>query len=262
MDSLVSILLSMLLMLLMLLIYDIYILKQFYKLKLLLQKNNCIIITDIESNRYHTRFRNFILKKIFNNLIFDIDESIDIIKNLNNNINIVIETYGGNISSNDKILNHIIKSKLKLSTYIFKYAQSAGTLLALSGNKIYMTQNAFLGPTDPQITIDDNQYSVKALIDMCDNKDINYIGDKYVLTYFDSKKLYQENIEIFKNIINNKFKKNLTLSEKEYFITSFTDGNISHHTPFNYLYLNKYINVNMQMPKNIIEIYDLFDYIY
>ena len=55
-----------------------------------------------------------------------------------------------------------------------------------------------------------------------DNKDNSYISDKYLLTYFDSKKLYEENIETFNSIIKNKFKNSILQNEKDDFINKAT----------------------------------------
>jgi hypothetical protein len=240
-----------------------YLLKIFHKLYILRTKlieNNCIIINDKKnSNNIINRSNQYFIDTIYKDLIFDINDSINIISHLKPQLNIILETYGGNIDSNDQIINHIITHNLKLNIYVFKYSQSAGTLLALCANKLYMTKNAFLGPTDPQITIDDITYSLKALNDLCENKDFNYIADKILLTYYDSKKLHNENIENIEKILKNKFKKNITVLNKETFIEKITAGNISHHTPLNYIFLNKYLNINLDIPKNIINIYNLYD---
>ena len=240
-----------------------YVLNIFHKLYLLrtnLKENNCIIINDNNnSNNIINKLNNIFMRYFYKDLIFDINDSINIISNLHPQINIILETYGGHIDSNDQIINHIITHNLKLNIYVFKYAQSAGTVLALCANKLYITKNAFFGPTDPQITIDDVTYSLKALDELSENKDLNYISDKMLLMYYDSKKLHEENILTLKRILKNKFKSNITENKKEEFIKKLSTGDISHHTPFNHTFLKHYININLDMPKNIINLYKLYD---
>jgi hypothetical protein len=240
-----------------------YLLKIFRDLHILrknLKENNCIIINDSKnSNKLINKLNNTFINYFYKDLIFNINDSINIISNLKPQHNIILETYGGNIDSNDQIINHIITHNLKLNIYVFKYAQSAGTVLALCADKLYITKNAFLGPTDPQITIDDTIYSLKALDELCENKDLNYISDKMLLTYYDSKKLHEENILTLKRILKNKFKSNISENKKEEFIKKLSTGEISHHTPFNHTFLKQYININLDMPKNIINLYKLYD---
>lgn len=240
-----------------------YLINIFYKLYILktkLKENNCIIILDKKnSNNILTSCNQYFIDIFYKDLIFNINDSINIISNLKPQLNIILETYGGDIAANDQIINHILTYNLKLNIFVFKYSQSAGTLLALCANKLYMTKTSFLGPTDPQITIDDTTYSLKALHDLCENKDFNYIADKMLLTYYDSKKLHEENIENIEKILHNKFKKNIAVLDREEFIQKITSGNISHHTPLNYKLLNKYLNINLDMPKNITSIYRLYE---
>ena len=246
-----------------------YMFNIFYKLYILrtnLKLNNCVIINDKNNSNNSNNIINIINKCnqyfidiFYKDLIFNINDSINLIKNLKSEQNIILETCGGNIDSNDHILNHIISYNLKLNIFVFKNAQSAGTLIALAANKLYMTWTSFLGPTDPQITIDDILYSVKALCDLCENKDKNYVSDKYLLTYYDTKKLHTENIETLNKILNNKFKKNISYDNKTEFIKKISEGDISHHVPFNYKYLNKYININSHIPNKIINIYNLYE---
>jgi ATP-dependent protease ClpP protease subunit len=236
-----------------------YCLKYYYYLKRLnklLNNNNLFIVCDIPKK----------LQKLYSYLttnIFDLDDSDGIINFLinNKNISLILDTDGGSIISNDIILNHIIESKLDLETYVIRKASSAGTLLALISDKLYMDENAYITPTDPQTSILNQNYSIKAIIELCDNKDKNLILDTNLLGYYELKKTYNENIKIMKKLLNNKFKNNISKKEKENILKQLTEGDISHHTPFNCRYLEKYLKINKDIPKIIYNIYDLYFYL-
>lgn len=250
-----------------------------YKLNNNLKKNNTIIIFN-KPNRCHIyRLMSLLFEFICYNTIYDINEYQELItyfkKNINNNINIILDSTGGDVIANDNLINFILNSKIKLNIFILNKAKSAATILALSANKLYMDKYATLGPTDPQIVIDDIQYSLRSLINLCENKDKNYISDKMLITYYDSLNLCNENVNLIKKLLeinrnnsklnnsklNNKYKKDY---KKDYnkFIDNLTYGTISHHTSFNVDYLNKYIYIYTDIPKYITDIYDIFNYIY
>jgi hypothetical protein len=248
----------------------LYILNIFYKfinkiylLKNKLLSNNCIIIWN---KPYRTFINNTILlifEYICNGLIFDMDYHDDIIKKIkNNNVNnIILDTIGGDVSSSDILIDCILTSKLKLTIHVPRKAQSAGTLLAFSANTLYIDKNAYLGPTDPQISFEGTTYSIKSFMELCDNKDTNFITDKYLLSYYENKKLYDENIKLITKLLENKFKKNTNKLDRNNLIYDLTSGTKSHHMPFSGLYLSKYLNINLCLPNNIVNIFNLFEYI-
>ena len=173
--------------------------------------------------------------------------------NNNNNVTIIIESLGGDISSNDNIINIMMNNKI--NTYILTEAKSAATMIVLGSSNIYMDKHATLGPTDPQISINNITYSVKSLINLCENKTKDNITDEYLINYYENKKLYYENIENVKKMLSKHFIKNISNNKKEEIINKFTDGEISHHIPINYNYLKKYININTNISLNIRNIY-------
>jgi hypothetical protein len=105
-------------------------------------------------------------------------------------------------------------------------------------------------------------YSLKSIINLCENKDNNYIADKILLTYYDSKKLHDENIITIRKILENKFKISLKKEDKNKFITKLTSGDISHHQSFNKSYINKYLNIQHDIPIYLYDINKLYEYIY
>lgn len=68
-------------------------------------------------------------------------------------IDVYIETPGGNGVTAEEIARFLHNKFSKVNFVISGEAKSAGTILALSGNNIYMTETGSLGPIDAQIHI-------------------------------------------------------------------------------------------------------------
>lgn len=236
------------------------------KFKKSLKKHNFILIFNKPERNHIYKTMLTLFEYICTDLIYDIDEHskiIDYMKiNKNNKINILLDSTGGDVISNDTLLNFIITSKIKLNIYVLNTAKSAATLLALSAHNLYMDKFATLGPTDPQISYENIMYSVKSIINLCENKDNNYISDKILLTYYDSKKLHDENLITIRKILENKFKLSLKKEDKNKFITKLTSGDISHHQSFNTPYINKFLNIQYNIPIYLYDINKLYEYIY
>ena len=76
-----------------------------------------------------------------------------------NDLCVILETTGGYIETVKRLVDVMRRHYQSVSFVIPDYAYSAGTVLALSGDKIYMDYYSILGPIDPQ-TADDNGESL------------------------------------------------------------------------------------------------------
>ncbi len=66
------------------------------------------------------------------------------------NLIVIIETNGGSMEIVERLVSIMRKHYKHVSFIIPDYAYSAGTVLALSGDRIYMDDYSVLGPIDPQ----------------------------------------------------------------------------------------------------------------
>lgn len=64
---------------------------------------------------------------------------------------VILQTLGGLAEVSERIIETIRDRYSKLYFVIPGYAMSAGTILAMGGDKIYMGYSSSLGPIDPQI---------------------------------------------------------------------------------------------------------------
>lgn len=60
-----------------------------------------------------------------------------------------VDTLGGRIDSAEKISQEILKSKVKTASYVNTKAESAGVLLSISANSLYMAPASTIGSAEP-----------------------------------------------------------------------------------------------------------------
>lgn len=78
----------------------------------------------------------------------------DLLKDFNSReLHILIETPGGSGEAAEEIVRYIREHFDSVSFIVVGEAKSAGTIIVLSGNEIYMTETGSLGPIDAQVFI-------------------------------------------------------------------------------------------------------------
>ena len=95
-----------------------------------------------------------IIKNEIENLVDDVDDERP---SKPNRLVVVLETTGGYIEVVERIVGVFRKHYRMVDFIIPNYAYSAGTVLALSGDNIYMNYYSVLGPIDPQFVMDDGR---------------------------------------------------------------------------------------------------------
>jgi len=77
---------------------------------------------------------------------------------------LLLNSFGGDVSSSYKIARILRENFKELTIFIPHIAASGGTLIALSGTKIVMGEMSHLSPIDIQIERGGNYYSANAMI--------------------------------------------------------------------------------------------------
>lgn len=94
----------------------------------------------------------------------------------NQDIKIYLDTPGGELAAAEIIAHALILHKGKIQVYVADKAYSAGTLLALCADEIYLRPGACLGPVDPQMSA--LFFCVSAAsIDNCVKNSTSWVGD-------------------------------------------------------------------------------------
>lgn len=231
--------------------YIYYIFKTISLIKKLEKQYNsvCIYVGDIKHNLI-----NKIVMLVLENVISinDNNKFRSILqKHKNKNVMILLQSTGGYISSSDSMLNLLDNHKYKKTVYVPSYAMSAATLLCLSCDEIYMNSYAVLGATDPQISLYNDMISYWSLLKLFENKDIKDISDETVITYYENKKLYYDNINITRKYIEKHKKQNVNDADIESLIDKLTIGYIPHHIEICCESLTENLNIKDYIPNEI-----------
>lgn len=99
-----------------------------------------------------------------------IKDLLDGCKTKTNKLEIYLETPGGRGETAEEIVKYIRKKYDNISFIICGEAKSAGTIMAMSGDEILMTDTGSLGPIDAQIMIGRSQVSAYDYTDWVEEK--------------------------------------------------------------------------------------------
>lgn len=223
-------------------------------------KDNIFIISDYKCNCII--FKKFKLYKCNNcclpNLINfeNIDEVMVMFKKINKNeeVNLIIHTEGGTSCCADAIAYLFTSEKLNIHTNVPEYAQSAGTVIALCGNKIHCNWYSLFSPVDTQldyVTSGDNEeeltFSAKHIHTLT-NKDNNL--DK--LQALEAKDHFNEDLHILNKILINN-------NNKDEIIKKLANSSFSHEFNITFHDMKKMgLPVDLNIDSNITEIFDIF----
>jgi hypothetical protein len=84
-------------------------------------------------------------------------------KNSRSKLTVFVETPGGFVETVERIVSVFRKHYDTVEYVIPNFAYSAGTILVLSGDELYMDYYSVLGPIDPQIDMDEDGSSVPGM---------------------------------------------------------------------------------------------------
>jgi ClpP class serine protease len=88
-------------------------------------------------------------------------------------IDVVLHTPGGLVLAATQIARAIHKHKGKVTAFVPHYAMSGGTLIALAASEIVMSEDAVLGPVDPQL----GQYPAASILKAVSRKPVERVKD-------------------------------------------------------------------------------------
>jgi ClpP class serine protease len=92
-------------------------------------------------------------------------------------LDIVLHTPGGLVLAALQIARAIHKHKGKVTAFVPHYAMSGGTLIALAADEIVMSEDAVLGPVDPQL----GQYPAASILKAVARKPVAEVDDETLI---------------------------------------------------------------------------------
>lgn len=85
-------------------------------------------------------------------------DNLKIMGGLRDSLCVMLTTNGGDANSAERLVNVLRHHYSMVNFIIPDHAYSAGTILCMSGDKIYMNYNSVLGPIDPQVQNKEGRY--------------------------------------------------------------------------------------------------------
>ncbi len=201
-------------------------------------------------------YLNMILTNLLNighheEIIFDIDDSENIVKVIikasqdKKDLLIYLDTAGGNLVNSDEICTALRTYQSvpktngnvhgsRIVCVVNNMAHSAGTMMALSADYIFMNKFAVLGPTDPQVTVIHEKYDYRVSCQLYDDleRSLDKLGKcdpSMYLVMKDRQNAYRDNINVFKTLKQYIMANNDT---KKKMVNAFCSNSVPHHRGF------------------------------
>ena len=182
---------------------------------------------------------------------------IDILRDVPDDITIdlILNTTGGSVTAAEIIINALHNHSGRVRVYIPHYAQSAGLLIALTGNDIYLGKNAFVSPVDPQLGYGISAASVKRFCDKHgDDPNGGWVGDFIKLISGEAQSSIKRIYDLIKKILIRK-SQGESIEEVQVELAS---GKYNHCKPLFFQDLNQIIrSVHPSIPADIFRLFEL-----
>ena len=93
-------------------------------------------------------------------------------------IDLILHTPGGLVLASKQIAEALQKHPARVTVMVPHYAMSGGTLIALAADEVIMSENAVLGPVDPQV----GQSPAASIVKVLERKPIAEIDDATIIS--------------------------------------------------------------------------------
>ena len=182
---------------------------------------------------------------------------IDILRDIPDDmtIDLILNTTGGSATAAEIIINALHNRSGLTRVYIPHYAQSAGLLIALTGNDIYMGKNAFVSPVDPQLGYGISAASVKRFCDKYgDNDNGGWVGDLIKLISGEARAATDRINAVIQKIVIRKSQGD----DPDVIQEELASGKYNHDKPLFFQDLNRIVrNVHPSIPADIFRLFEL-----
>jgi ClpP class serine protease len=166
-------------------------------------------------------------------------------------LDLVLHTPGGLVLASTQIARALKKHKGKVTVFVPHFAMSGGTLIALAGDAIVMSEHAVLGPVDPQI----GQYPAASLLRAVAKKLVAEIDDSTLILADQAEKAITEVRNSVLELLADKFPP----EKAEELARLLTEGTWTHDFAITFETAQSLgLPVSSQIPKEILELMSLF----
>lgn len=166
-------------------------------------------------------------------------------------IQLVLHTPGGLVLASVQIARAIKRHKGKVTVYVPHYAMSGGTLIAMAGDEIVMSEDAVLGPVDPQV----GPYPAASVVKAVEAKPIADVDDTTLIMADQSRKALDQVSDTVEELLTDQ----LGAEKAKSLAELLSEGTWTHDFAITYEAAKKLgLNVSDEMPTEILELMDLY----
>jgi ClpP class serine protease len=166
-------------------------------------------------------------------------------------IQLVLHTPGGLVLASVQIARAIKRHKGKVTVYVPHYAMSGGTLIAMAGDEIVMSEDAVLGPVDPQV----GPYPAASVVKAVEAKPIADVDDTTLIMADQSRKALDQVSDTVEELLTDQ----LGAEKAKALAELLSEGTWTHDFAITYEAAKKLgLNVSDEMPTEILELMDLY----
>jgi ClpP class serine protease len=166
-------------------------------------------------------------------------------------IQLVLHTPGGLVLASVQIARAIKRHKGKVTVYVPHYAMSGGTLIAMAGDEIVMSEDAVLGPVDPQV----GPYPAASVVRAVEAKPVADVDDATLILADQSRKALDQVSDTVEELLTDP----LGAEKAKSLAELLSEGTWTHDFAITYEAAKKLgLNVSDEMPSEILELMDLY----
>jgi ClpP class serine protease len=166
-------------------------------------------------------------------------------------LDIVLHTPGGLALASLQIARAIHRHPGKVTVFVPHYAMSGGTLIAIAANEIIMSEDAVLGPVDPQL----GQYPAASILKAVAKKPVAEIDDKTLILADQAEKAIAQVRESARELLANK----LPNGKSEELARLLSEGTWTHDHPITYEAAKSFgLPVRADIPSELLDLMSLY----
>jgi ClpP class serine protease len=186
----------------------------------------------------------------------DVDDSEEVIRAIHLTdpelpLDLVLHTPGGLVLAATQIARAALKRKGKVTVFVPHYAMSGGTLIALAAKEIVMSEDAVLGPVDPQL----GQHPAASILKVLRQKPIAEVDDQTLILADQAGKAVAQMEQEVGELLADKY----PAEKAQELAKLMTSGTWTHDYPISYeRALALGLRVNDKIPEDMLHLMQLY----
>ena len=186
----------------------------------------------------------------------DVDDSEEVIRAIHLTdpelpLDLVLHTPGGLVLAATQIARAALRRKGKVTVFVPHYAMSGGTLIALAAKEIVMSEDAVLGPVDPQL----GQHPAASILKVLRQKPIAEVDDQTLILADQAGKAVAQMEQEVGELLADKY----PAEKAQELAKLMTSGTWTHDYPITYeRALALGLRVNDKIPEDMLHLMQLY----